>query len=469
MTGTPLAAVAEDEMVLSPADPLPSARALVVRYYTADLMRTLHHHGGLFYAWSGSHYPEDDPAAIRAKVYAFLENAKRWDTKKDMAVPFQPTAAKVANVLDALRAVANLPRDITAPAWLGVDQDLHPPAHELIACDNGLLHLPTLELRPTTPAFYSHNALDYPFDPDALDPEAWLDFLADLWPDDPESIETLQEIFGYLLTADTRLQKLFLIVGPLRAGKGVIARVLTRMLGQANVCAPTLAGLSSNFGLAPLIDKQLAVIADARLGHRADQHAIAERLLSISGEDNLTLDRKFLPAWTGKLPTRFMLLTNELPRLTDASGALARRFIVLRLTKSFFGREDMDLTERLLCELPAILNWSIEGWHRLQERGHFTQPASASDAIREIEDLASPVGAFVRDRCNVAPGLDVPTKDLFDAWKSWCEEQGRDRPGNIQTFGRDLRAVIPGLQVARPRADETSRERRYQGIELAKL
>ena len=128
----------------------------------------------------------------------------------------------------------------------------------------------------------------------------------------------------------------------MRSGKGTIARVLTRMLGQANVSAPTLASLGQNFGLAPLIGKQLAIIADARLGGRTDQHGIAERLLSISGEDYLTVDRKYLPAWTGRLPARFMILTNELPRLSDASGALAHRFVVLRLTESHYGREGWE-------------------------------------------------------------------------------------------------------------------------------
>ncbi|MCZ6737546.1 MAG: hypothetical protein O7B77_06175, partial [Actinobacteria bacterium] len=51
--------------------------------------------------------------------------------------------------------------------------------------------------------------------------------------------------FGYALTQDTRQQKLFLIVGPKRSGKGTIARVLTAMVGADNVCNPTLASLST--------------------------------------------------------------------------------------------------------------------------------------------------------------------------------------------------------------------------------
>jgi len=351
---------------LSPGAPLASARELIRRHYTAAELRTIHHRGGVFYWWTGTHYPAADDATIRAKVYEFLDGATRWDEDEKANVPFQPTRNKVHDVIDALKAAANLDSATTAPAWLDDTADL-PPA-EIVACTNGLLHLPTRSLLKHSPSFFVHNALDFAYDTDALDPVEWLRFLDSLWPEDPASIETLQEMFGYLLTGDTRQQKVFLLVGPKRSGKGTIARIMTALLGRDNVCGPTLASLGQNFGLAPLIGKQAAVIADARLGARADQVAVAERLLSISGEDSITIDRKFLPAWTGRLSARFVILTNELPRLTDASGALASRFIVLTLAQSFYGREDHTLAGRLLPELPGILNWSIEGWERLQAR-----------------------------------------------------------------------------------------------------
>jgi putative DNA primase/helicase len=370
--------------------------------------------------------------------------------------------ARVSNVVDAIKAVANLHKTVRAPAWLA-NPAARPPAGELVACANGLLHLSTGELLDTTPAFFSLNAFDFAFEPEAPPPAEWLRFLASLWPDDPEAIETLQEWCGYCLTTDTRQQKSLLIVGPKRSGKGTIARVLTKLLGQPNVCGPTLASLSQTFGLAPLIRKQLVIISDARLGGRADQHAIAERLLSISGEDGITIDRKYLEPWTGTLPARFMIMTNELPEIADASGAFASRFIVLTMQRSFFGIEDHGLTARLLGELPGILNWAIEGWRRLQERGHFRQPASSAEAIQELEDLSSPVGAFLRERCETGPGLDVPCALLFAHWRVWCEDQGRDYPGNVQAFGRKLKAACRAIKTIQPRVDG-GRERRYEGI-----
>jgi putative DNA primase/helicase len=223
--------------------------------------------------------------------------------------------------------------------------------------------------------------------------------------------------------------------------------------------------LATNFGLSPLVAKSVGVISDARLSGRTDSAIVIERMLSISGEDALTVDRKHREQITCKLSTRLMLLTNELPRLTDSSGALASRFIVLRLRESFYRREDHALFDKLSLELPGILLWAIEGWRRLRERGHFSQPESGRELAGEMEDLTSPVGVFIRDCCDVGQIHEVGVNDIFSAWKKWCEVNGRREAGTIQTFGRDLSAAVPSLRRARPRADG-ERVRVYEGISL---
>lgn len=449
-----------EDLVLDPANPMPAARQFVKSQFICQGERVLHHQGGEFFRWTGSCYPPQPEEEVRAELWRFLEGAKVLERKK--LVDYKPNRARVGDALDALRAVVNLPARISPPAWLDAPEA---PAKGFLACRNGILYFPTGDLLPHTPKFFARHAIPTDYRPDAPPPSGWMAFLRDLWGEDAEAIGTLQELFGYCLDSDTRQQKIFLIVTPRRGGKGTVARVLTGLLGQENVAGPTLASLGSNFGLAPLIGKNVAIIADARLGGRADQQAIAERLLSVSGEDSLTIDRKFLPAWTGRLPTRFILLTNELPRIADASGALASRFIVLTHAKSFLGQEDPGLTGRLLTELPGIFSWALEGWRRLRRRGYFVQPESAREAIAQLEDLGSPVAAFLKERCQVGPQYQVGREKLYDAWCCWCESQGRVHPGTAATFGRDLRAALPEIKTERPRDGET-RARYYSGVGL---
>ena len=453
-------------LVLDPNDPLPSAREFIRRRWLHDEGRRLQHYAGDFYTWNGAAYQRAEDVHIRGHLYDFLEQAQRWEIKGDneRLVPFKPSKSKVDNVVDALRTVVHVTNEVRMPSWLGIG--LGEDAGDFVPCRNGLLHTPTLRLYKPTPAMFNSYALPIDYDDDAEQPPtAWLTFLHDLWPDDEESITALQEWFAYIISGATQLHKILLLVGPKRSGKTTTGRLLRALVGEENVAGPTLASLQTNFGLWALLGKPLAIIGDARLSGRADQQAVVERLLSISGEDALTIDRKNLEPVTLQLPTRFMMLSNELPRLADASGALASRFLVLTLSNSWLGREDVHLFDRLRRELPRILHWSLAGRQRLHDRGRFIQPESAADAIRDLEDLASPINAFIADQCELGDEHEVTAGDLFDRWRLWCQEQGRTHPGTKQAFGRDLRSAMPRLRTRRPRAGG-NRERLYVGIRL---
>lgn len=463
----PLSTRSGGPLVLDPRDPLTTARVFIDCHFRREQCRALHCYQGEFFCWDGVRYVVLEDGALRKRLYEFMEPALRPHQLPDggeVHVPFQPNTAKVNNVQDALRAVTHLNATLTAPAWLE-PVPAAPAANEILAAQNGLVHLPSGALLPHSPLLFSTHAVPYAFDPRAPSPAEWRRFTAQLWPDDPESVESLQEWFGYSLTLDTSQQKILLIIGPPRSGKGTIGRVWTGLLGLAAVAAPTLASLEHNFGLWPLIGKSLAIISDARLSGRPDQAKIVERLLSISGEDVQTIDRKHREPWTGRLGTRIVIFTNELPRLADASGAMANRFIVLRLTQSFLGQEDTGLEARLLRELPGILGWAIEGQRRLAERGRFVQPESAAAEIQDLRDLSSPITAFVDECCVRGSDCKAPMPAVYQRWCAWCLTQGRDHPGTIQSFGKDLKAAVPELRESRLRI-EGDRARYYVGIAL---
>lgn len=451
-------------IVLSPRKTLPSAHAFVEQFYMHEMGRAIHNYAGAFMTWRGNRFAEVEEDSLRQQLLPWLHAALRPQFNKLTGqmelVGFDSNPTSVKAALESTRALVHLPVTITPPAWLCKSADLPDPAN-LLPFASGTLNLLSGEVLKPTPLLFNINAIDFDYDPHAPPPLRWLRFLAELWGSDTQSIELLQEWCGYNLVADTRQQKMLLIVGPKRSGKGTVARVMTRLVGCDNVVGPTTSSLAGAFGLQPLIGKSLAIVSDARFS--GDSTAVVvERLLCISGEDTLTVDRKFLGSVTMKLPTRFMFLSNELPRMNDASAALAGRFVILRLTNTFFGREDTSLTQQLMTELPGILLWAIEGLKRLRQRGHFVQPQAVADAVREMEDLASPVLAFVRDCCIVAPGSRVWVDEIYTAWKQWCEREGRSVVTNKQTFGRDLAAAVAGITRRRGVGDVPF----YQGIQL---
>lgn len=431
---------------------------------------------GEFWQSRGTHYEAMPGDSLKATLYSWLEKQTQivaipskepkdgspGTAARTVKVAVKPNKRMVESTTDALKAAAHI--DVKdAPAWLVADP--RNPA-DIIACSNGLLHVPTRELSQPTRTFFTLNAVKFSYLPEIDEPHGWIAFLRSLWGDDIQSIETLQEIFGLALTGDTKYQKCFLLVGPRRSGKGTIARIITDLIGAGNTTAPTLSSLGQQFGKQSLIGKTLALIADARIGHRADLSAIVETLLSITGEDSVNVPRKFMPDWSARLSTRFVILSNELPAFIDQSAALPGRFIVLRLTESFYGREDLALYEKLRSELPGILLWALVGLDRLRNRGHFVQPESAVEMVQQLETLSSPIKSFVADKCILSPAAEVERDKIFQVYQEWARTQGKDHPGSFELFSRNLTSAYPSIKRTKPRLAGNRRGKIYQGIRL---
>lgn len=444
-----------------PGQPLKNANHYIWHTHQHNGTMTLAYTNGDFRAWGGKSWQVLHPDDLRAGMYAHFDGTTHLNKDGD-PVPFHPTKTRVDGIIDATKAIARTPDQQTVPAWLTPPDHGH-PASEMIPLANGLLHWPTRTLHPHTPHFWCHHHLPYNWNPDTGTPERWTTFLTEIFNGDTQSIQAIQEMFGYLLSGGLWLHKLFAIIGPKRAGKGTIARVLTALIGDTNIASPTLSSLTETFGLQTLIGKPVAVIPDARI-RKADAAAV-ERLLSVTGEDRLTVARKYQPHWEGTLPTRLVLMSNEIPALHDAAGALASRIIFIMTQQSFYGKENHELTPQLLGELEQIFGWSLDGLDRLAARGRMIVPDSAAQIQEEMEELSSPIIAFLDDAITVDPEAECDSDELYRVWVRWCSHNGRDYTGNIQWFGRDLRAAMPNIQVARPRVNGR-RTRQYQGIRI---
>lgn len=255
-------------------------------------------------------------------------------------------------------------------------------------------------------------------------------------------IETLREFIGLLMTPVTLYQKILGIVGPKRSGKGTIGRVIRALAGKENVASPTLTSLTNEHGLQGLYQKTVALIGDASINsNQGDTARAVERLKSISGEDPQQINPKGKAyIEVDRLRVRFVIMANELQKLSDPTGALAGRFIYLLTTQSFYGREDVHLEKRLMAELPGIFNWALAGYFRLKERGHFIETDAGKEAKAMAEELGSPVISFVREWCVMKEGKQVRTQDLYEAYTRWCQEAGRGKMGRTRFYEEFQRA-----------------------------
>lgn len=211
---------------------------------------------------------------------------------------------------------------------------------------------------------FSLSHLPYNYYSDALCPQ-WLQFLKSIWGENSANILQLQEWFGYCLIHSYRWQKIMLLVGASRGGKGIIGNVLRCIIGHDDACGFQLGDLASTFGLQQMANKRVAVLGDAQDVERNKSGQVKGILLSISGDDGVSVNRKYKDIITKNIAARITMLANAMPTFIDNSDALSNRLIVLPFTRTFAGKEDTELQEKLALEFSGIFNWAIEGLKRL--------------------------------------------------------------------------------------------------------
>lgn len=146
---------------------------------------------------------------VRADLWRVLDKVEVEKRDKETGeleyMKLSVKSALVSNVLDALRSVAPLLVG-DAPQWIRWHYK-DPPLRRLVPCKNGILNIGERVLMPREPRLFTTTAVAAPWHDEPQPCPTWMDFLHRLWGDDKETIETLQEIFGYLLTSDTSQQK----------------------------------------------------------------------------------------------------------------------------------------------------------------------------------------------------------------------------------------------------------------------
>lgn len=495
ITAEPLPPI--NPVIKNPNDHLAIARHIIASNYTKQetpcLIRSAASND--WFSWNGQCYERHLDEIVKNETRLFLDKSRKIveikpkgkagrpkkaegvgaavngdvpvdDTPQMVSVPFEPSKAQIESVLDALKTAAAPARGIAPaqPCWIG-EKDKR--ALDYVSLKDGLLHLPTMTLGEHTPKYFTMNSLPYNWHGDGAGDGSeklcplWLKFLDETFTDQ-ESRECLQEIVGYLIGGDTSLQKMFLIQGEPRSGKGTIARVIGALIGSANAAGTTLAQLGGEFGLWPLLDKSTVFISEARnTGNRHENISIAvERLLMISGEDALLINTKGGRYISATLRCRVFMTANDVPSLGDSSGAFASRFITLLAPTSKIGQEDEGLTDKLCTELPAILRWSLAGLDRLRARGKFVQPAAGLKVTNDLADAQNPVRRFVRDCCKKGNNERISKAVLYRNYKRWYDINGiGSKALSSNWFGNALRSsyreiVKKNLEEGRNRQEE---------------
>lgn len=340
-----------------------------------------------------------------------------------------------------LAAMVTLAAKLDGVTVLSKDLD-HDPM--LLNCLNGSVDLRSGTLRAHTRGDMMTKLAPVEYDPKSECPR-WMQFLDEVFQRDSEVIGFVKRMAGYVLTADTREESVFILTGKGQNGKSKFLEALRAVLGDygADTSFVTFTERrdSNTSDLAGLMGKRLVTASEGE-----DTQSFNESLLKqLSGGDTVTC-RHLYQEYFSYVPTyKIVFCTNEVPRIRSQNYAMKRRIKLVPFRQRFYDPEDSktpvkddQLLPKLLAECNGILAWMVEGC--LQWRTHsLMTPKVIRAEVDRLFQSQDPLAEFIEDWCTLGADAEVEVGLLWKSYLDWCEATLR-KPAfkQTQSFSRSL-------------------------------
>lgn len=300
-----------------------------------------------------------------------------------------------------------------------------------INLENGLLNPLTMEFKEHTPEVFSIIRIPINYDKEAICP-LWETKLKEKV--DQRTIDVVQEMFGYCYLPGQQFQVAFLLYGPRRTMKSTTLFVLESMLGSENVSAYQLQWLTENqFGPAYLYGKPANVCPDLSTKALHD----TGRFMTITGGDKISSAKKHEHPISFYPTTKLLFACNDIPPTTNKNLAFYRRWIILEFKKQTpLESVDPELKEKLVSELPGILNWSLKGLDRLLKQNKFSYWLEEESVQDLYERGSNSIQSYIYHYVDTEDDEGVLKKrSVYSKYKEYCETEDLMLENPIK-FGR---------------------------------
>ena len=392
---------------------------------------------GSLYKWGGTHYTEWDPKVFHAHLTKWLA-----DKQMPLTRHYRETETHVLSSL-ILAAPAEL------PSWIG-PRDRN--TRTWLAFTNGILDLTTLlqtgkpTLLPHTPEWFSTTVLPYAYSAEA-DCPTFKRCLGEWFPDDPSIAPFLQEFAGYLLVPETYLHAGLFLEGVGRNGKSTFLKAMQGMIGRTNYSTLALDGFKGEYALDSTIGKLANFASETDPGARIP---LATLKAYIAGDD-MTTNRKYQKHVTFTPTARLVVAWNERPVIKDTSDGFWERIKLIAFKRQFLGSAaDTSLDDKLRLELPGILNWAVEGYRRLKERGRLPECPSVKRAGENFRSQSDPVRSYIMEHWARGDGEPLTKNMVYNHYLQHRLDQETE-PLTEERFFKELYRCLPGVEAARHR------------------
>lgn len=445
---------ADTNRVIEEVNMLELAKRWVGEVYAVRGTRLFHWLHGEWYRHNGTFYEPVEDKLLDGDLYEYFNQFDVIEKSgKDVKCKrLNPNSHFIRDVQHALGAAVyvKVPKGVFEP--FRINSGEHIDVTRTIVFRNGLLDVDTGDLRPLTPDIFVTSTLPYDYDPKAQC-RLWRGFVRDVFNGDHGCHDLLQEWFGYNMIASNHMQQMLFLFGVPGSGKSTTIDILATLLGEERICPLNIEDMTSQFGLEQLVGKYAAIITEDKAANRTDADKVLQKLKKITGQDMISVARKYKEAVHVRFFSRFTYAGNELPRFHDEPQAMMRRFLLLFFPNNYYERDggpDRTLGLRIKAEVQGIANWALEGLRRLLVNGKFTEPMPSQEHLQDFRELSSPLSAMISEHCELgdSPECWAPIEALYELHRAFYEEQGLTPMGSA-LFKSRIKTVIPSLERAR--------------------
>lgn len=238
-------------------------------------------------------------------------------------------------------------------------------------------------------------------------------------------IRYVQKCVGYSLTGSTQEQCAFFLYGTGRNGKTTFLEVFRSILGDyaVNIQPETLmvkagGGSSANSDIARLKAARVVTSEETNEGMRLNEGLLKQ----LTGGDVVTARKLYSEEFEFEPQFKLWMATNHKPRIRGTDIGIWRRIHLIPFTVQIPDCQvDKTLKYQLRKEIDQIFKWAVDGCLLWQREG-ISLPVAVQAATQEYRKEMDTIKAFLDDRCEIAPELEMKSSALYAIYAHWCAE-----------------------------------------------
>jgi P4 family phage/plasmid primase-like protien len=225
----------------------------------------------------------------------------------------------------------------------------------------------------------------------------------------------LYQILAYCCTIDYPIHLVFCLVGSGRNGKSSFLQLLSRFIGQTNICSTELDTLLDNrFESSKLYKKLVCLLGETNFGILS-KTSLLKRL---TGQDLIGYEFKNKMPFDAYNYAKIVISSNSLPTTEDTSEGFFRRWHIINFPNEFpEGKNIIDSVPDSEFEALAYKIMSILA--DLLSVGHFINQGSIEDRKNRYIMNSNPLPQFIKQFCVEDPSFFVSYSELYMSYTKY--------------------------------------------------